>query len=70
MKTENINIPPSFNALLTDEDWNEICVTSKFNADQCRRLWEHLGRTDDPPTSLTIYANRDDVLRLWPEKKT
>ena len=69
MSDPGFDIPASFWESLTSEEFTVLCETSTLNADQCKRLWEHMGRPDEPPISCQIVVNRDDVLRQWPEVK-
>ena len=65
---DGFDIPASFWNELTEEEFGKVCETSTLDAEQCAKLWRHLGRPGEPPTSITIMVNRDDVLNIWPDK--
>jgi hypothetical protein len=61
------DIPAEFFQSLTDAEWRAI-LDRKGVLDRrlCRRLWAMLGRTDRPPDSVTLYFNREDIMREFP----
>jgi hypothetical protein len=52
---DGMDIPCQFltTMISSDELW-EAVVFSHFDADLCRRLWQFLGRTDEPPEMLHL----------------
>jgi hypothetical protein len=49
---------------LDEQPWWSFQGT--LNRQQCRELWQWLGRTDKVPKSLRIFINRQDLERLYP----
>jgi hypothetical protein len=66
MSDREFLIPPRFFKSLTDEEAAQVVTTSRLTPELCARLWRMLDRQDEPPTSMTLYANSADIMRLWP----
>lgn len=55
-----MQIPDEFFEKLGARDWAEIDKRNALNRGQCIRLWEFLGREDEPPPRIDIFL-RDDA---------
>jgi hypothetical protein len=62
-----VTIPPDFFMALAEVgEFQDLMQTSRLNASQCVRLWQHLGRTDMPPDWLDVRIRRSP---LFPPEK-
>ena len=64
----NLAIPVEFWKSLSDEEWNKVLMTSTIDRRLCRRLWALLGRVDKAPHQVSVFVNKDDLMRQFPAK--
>ena len=63
-------IPASFWQTVGDDEMMLLFENNGvLNHGQCIRLFEHLGRKDTPPQSITVMFKTEDVLRVFSSRK-
>lgn len=64
----SVLIPADFWRSLSPKEMLAVVQRGGLDRGQCIRLFEMLGRTDEPPAFLKLIVRRSDVERIWPRK--
>jgi hypothetical protein len=64
----SVMIPADFWRSVSPDEMLVIVQRGGLDRGQCIRVFEMLGRTDEPPAFLELIVRRADVERIWPRK--
>jgi hypothetical protein len=64
---DDVRIPAEFWKGISVDEFMEI-ARSGLSAEQCSKIWNMLGRTDEAPKSMDAVISRADLERLFPRK--